>query len=293
MATQLWLPLGDEIVTFRRALGWVLESHECRPKTLLMHASHAGYLLDGAVEGGARFGDVDVRRIGYPEIVAWMKAERSRGLAKETCKKRLSTLRLALLECVARRVIERLPQWPKIRTDTRRSEGYWTYEQFQQAIAACDDDDLAAWITVGFFCGLHASDIDQFRWEDVHWARGTWTRRNSKTGVPPTELPLPAEFRTALVERQHRAGRHARQLVSTHPMGYPNRQLAEICDAAGVPRISTIGLRHSCESWLASRGVPTEGQVLWLGLTSPRMLAVYCHVSPARIAEFFPAAAVA
>lgn len=277
MPVQLCLPL-EEPRSLRRAFSWMLETIDCAAATRVMHAAHARYLLE-------YFGDRDVRAIGYPELRAYLRDERKRGLAKETVKKRLSTLKLALLEAVARRVLDRLPEWPRIRSDSRPKEAFWTREQLDQAVAACDDDELAAWIIVGWWLGLHASDIDRLRWVDVDLERGTWTRRNTKTAVPWAELPLPEAFRAWLRARREQLAPHPRDLVVGVRLGHPNSALRALCRRAGVPTISTIGLRHSCETHLEAQGTSELFQQTWLGLTSPRMLKRhYRHPTAAGLA---------
>jgi integrase len=53
-----------------------------------------------------------------------------------------------------------------------------------------------------------------------------------------------------------------------------------------VPRISTIGLRHSCASYLSAEGFSAALTQHWLGLTSERMIAKhYRHVSTVTVAS--------
>lgn len=285
---QLWLGL-DEPCSLRRAMQWMFETLDCAPATRRMHEAHARYLVDGCQRKGGRpgervgaIGDVDVRAIGYPELVAWFKRERARGMSKETCKKRLSTLRLALLEACARRIITQLPQWLEIKTDSRPKEEFWTYDEFKAVVALCADEQLEAYIWLGFWFGLHAYDLNRFRWDDVDLARGTWRRRNHKTKVREAELPLPDEMRAWLLERHGRTSPHPRDLVVGARLGYPNNELKSLSIRAGCKHvISTIGLRHSCESYLEERGTTELFQQTWLGLASPRMLKrVYRHITP-------------
>lgn len=272
MSTQLSLDLYEPC-RLRRALVLMLENFEGADGTREMHTCHARYLV-------AHFGDVDVRALGYPEILAWMRHERARGLAKETIKKRLATLKLALLEAIGRRALDRLPEWPVIRSDTRPTAGFWTPPQLGAATLACDDDDLRIWLTNGWWGGMHLSDLDRFRWGDVDLTRKTWTRRNTKTKVPPAELPMPDEWHGLLVARRELVAGHPRDLIAGHKMGNCNAELRALCTRADVPRISTIGLRHSCATYLHAEGYSAALSQHWLGLTSERMLQRhYRHVT--------------
>jgi integrase len=115
---------------------------------------------------------------------------------------------------------------------------------------------------------------------DVDLIRKTWIRRNTKSGVEPLELPLPERLWTVLHERKEALQPHPRDLIAGRSMGHPNRPLREICHRADVPLISPIGLRHSCETFLAERGTAELFQTTYLGLKSPRMLwRHYRHVT--------------
>lgn len=270
--TQLVLPLGERY-RLSTAFAWMLPTLDCELATRAMHGAHVRYLL-------AYFGDLDLRELRYAQVRAYVQAERARGLAKETIKKRLSTLKLALLEAVARGVIERLPEWPVIRSDTRPSLGYWTIADWRTAHELTDDDDLRTWIANGWWGGMHLSDLDRFRWGDVDLSAGTWIRRNTKTKAQPARLALPTEWRRVLEERRRHVAGHPRDLIAGHPMGNCNRELKELAARVGVPRISTIGLRHSCVTYLFESGCESAFVQHWTGLTSERMLQRhYRHVT--------------
>jgi len=267
-AIQLCLPINEPCL-LRTLLDEAIPLVQCKPATRAMHIVNAGLLL-------RYFGNVDVRTLGFAQLRGYLRDEVKRGLCKESVKKRLSTLKHAMLEAVARRVIERLPEWPQIRSDTRPKEAFWTIDELNAFVVECEDEDLAAWAIVGWWCGFHASDVDRFRWVDVDLERGVWTRRNSKTCVRWVELPIPDGFKVWLRERYLRLGPHPRDLVAAR-LGYPNAAIRRVCKRAGITVISTIGLRHSCETYLAEKGCNELFQQTWLGLTSPRMLRVYRH----------------
>jgi len=69
--------------------------------------------------------------------------------------------------------------------------------------------------------------------------------------------------------RRQRAPLPPRRAHLRSPARWPMR---EICHRADVPQLSLIGLRHSCETYLAERGCNVQFQVAWMGLKSPRML---------------------
>lgn len=264
----------------RQALSWMFETMECTMATRQMHADHARYLVKF-------FGDVDVATLGYPQLREYYFSEKARGIAKETIRKRLSTMKMALREAVAHGTLSRLPDWPVIASDTRPKEGYWTLVQWEAAHLACDDTDFRTWIANGWWLGLHTKDLNSFRWQDVDLVKATWVRRNSKTRIRPATLPLPYRLLEVLRERHAEMNPHPRDLVSWHSMGHPNREIKELARRAGVPVISPIeAARHSCETYLEECGTSELFQQHWLGLKSPRMLKrVYRHITDPTIGD--------
>lgn len=274
---QLELPALNQATGLRQALSWMLEEAEGSEWTRRMHADHARYLLK-------YFGDRPVQAIGYVAIREYYREEKRRGISKETIRKRVGTLRMALREAVAHGVIEHLPEEPVIRSDTRRKEGFWTLTEWEAAHLACDDEEFQTWVACNWWMGSRAADLDRLRWQDIDFVKGTWIRRSSKTGVKPAELPLPNRLLEILRERHERVQPHPRDLVTGQRMGHPNRALRALARRAGIPEISPSEAgRHSCETFLEESGVSKAMQLQWLGLTSEKMLKHYRHVTPATV----------
>lgn len=252
--------------TLRHALDHMLANAlECATDTRRMHMVHAKYLLVG-------FGDVPLAGITYAEIRRFYTAEQARGRSRETCRKRLSTLHMALSEAVRMGWLDKVPPWVVIKGDSKPRNTFWTMTQWEAAHLACDDDELRTWVAVAFWTGMHTSDLNRFRWQDVDLARRMWVRRNTKSKAKPLELPMPDRLWVLLQERHTLIQPHSRDLVSGRSMGHPNRVLRQLCHRADVPVVSPIDLRRSCESFLAERGTAELFQTTWLGLQGPRML---------------------
>lgn len=283
MYVQLELPKIHHCDSLRQSLAWLLESLECSTWTQKMHADHARYLL-------THFGDIPVTGITYAMLREYYRAELRRGRAKETIRKRLSTLKMALREAIAHGALERLPEFPVIKQQTNSKQGFWTRTQYEAIRLACDDEDLKAWIDVGWHTGMHTSDINRFRWQDVDLVRGTWVRRNTKNRVKPAVLKMPARMWELLKARHELLQPHPRDLVCGHNMGHPNRQLRELAERAGVPSISPIeATRHSCETEMERAGVSQAAQMLWLGLLTPKPLyRHYRHIANAESVTILP-----
>jgi integrase len=67
-----------------------------------------------------------------------------------------------------------------------------------------------------------------------------------------------------------------------------NRALAGACGAAGVPRVSSHGLRHTYVSWMIDEGHSADKIAFWIGDTPHTVRLVYSHMLEASSA---PAAA--
>jgi integrase len=251
----------------RAACNWLAETLDCEDWTRRMHADHCRYLL-------AYFGDRRVDDIRYAELIGYVRHELKRGLSKETVRKRLSTMKMAMREALAHGTLDRLPDFPVLRPQNHPRQGYWTKTQWDAANLACDgDEDFRTWVAVNWHTGMHSSDIDRFRWQDVDVVSKTWVRRNTKVKAEPKTLPLPDRLCGILRERRERLQPHPRDLVCGHPMGHPNRELRDLANRAGIPPITpTEAGRHSAETYLEECGATELFQMEWLGLKSPAML---------------------
>ena len=280
---QLELPGVSQAHGLRQAFAWLLESLDCTYWTRKMHADHGRLFVEGSILGRKKvppfYGDVDVRTLKLPQLRAYIDAEKRRGVAKETIRKRLSSLKMALREAVAHGVMERLPEWPVIRGDVNVKDAHWTRTQWEAVHLACDEDDMRTWIAMGWWLGLHTYDLNRYRWCDVDLVTGTWERRNHKTKIKPAVLPLPDRLLAILRERFEAKQPHKRDLIAGN-LGNPNRPLRAIAERAEVPRISPIGLRHSCATYLAEVGSGEMFSMHWMGLKTEQPLKRhYRHVT--------------
>jgi integrase len=283
---QLDLPGLSTSGHLKEVLAWMLahELGDCAAATRRMHSDHARYLLD-------HFGDVSLATIRYPQLLEYKEAMlrgdgRAKGLARETIRKRLNTLHLAFHSALRRDLIEKVPPWLTIKSDTRPSERFWTLEQWRAVDAVCDDEELRIWIAVGWWTGMHNSDLDRFRWDDVDLFKRTWVRRCTKNRrrVGPLVLPLPRHLHEILLARFGRLQPHPRDLVAGRRLGYPNRAVRAMATRAGVPEISPKDFRHSCVTFLFESGCDEKFISSWTGHTTVRMANnVYRHQTPTTI----------
>lgn len=169
---------------------------------------------------------------------------------------------------------------------------------------------LALGARIGEIAGLTPYDIDLDRQRVTirrRYYRGT-VRATKNHHLRTLELPsmvLPtverlirgagnAEPIPPLEDREHDATPFLRRwLIQTSTGRPPNdsafdKALAKACAVAGVPRVSSHGLRHTYVSWMIDEGHSADKIAFWIGDTPATVRAVYAHMLEASSA---PAAA--
>lgn len=254
---------------------------ECAAATREMHARHGVYLVQF-------FGDVPIWSLRYQDILRYKRHELQRGRARETVRKRLNTLSMAMRSAIRRELMDKEPPFPEIKSDTKPSARFWTIAQWEASDAIHDDEEFRIWCALGWWTGMHSSDIDRLRWDDVDLWKKTWVRRCTKNAkrVEPRALPLPDRLHAILAERFGRMQPHPRDLVCGRRMGHPNRALKAIAARAGVPEISPKDFRHSCVTFLFESGCDEKFVAEWTGHATPRMpQTTYRHSTAETIAR--------
>lgn len=262
--------------TLFECMTWLIDHDlDCKKPTREMHAGHARNLYKF-------FGnDRPISSIRYPDLKKYYEEETKRGISRETVRKRLYTLKMAMQSAQRREVMKApLPPWIIIKQKPRKRDRFWTLQEWEAADRHCDDEEFRIWVACGFWTGMHTSDLNRFRWQDIDLFKNSWIRRCTKSDVPAMVLPLPARFQKILVERYGRVQPHWRDLVAGRDMGHPHRTMEELCSRAGVRDISPIGLRHSCVTFLFESGCSPKFVQDWMGHTTQRMTQnVYLHAT--------------
>lgn len=133
--------------------------------------------------------------------------------------------------------------------------------------------------------------------------RATKNHRHRVLDLPRTARPTverlvrlaaPAPPIPALDDREWPARPYDRQWLIQTSTGRPpelsayNRALAEACAAAGAPRMTSHGLRHTYVSWMLDDGHSADQVAFWIGDVPATVQKVYAHMLEAGSA---PAAA--
>jgi len=264
---QLELSLDKE-GTLYEALTWTIDHRECSDATKAQHRDHRRWLIDW-------FGDVALPLVTFAKVTEYISSENARGIMRATVKKRLVTLRMALEDAYRRGLLPHtVDWWPDIESDSRPGEDIWTYDQYRQGRLAFEPGQRIG-IDILFWTGMHDSDVRRWRRSDVDLARNMWRRYNTKSKADPTWLPLPEEFRRILEDHFVAEGLSSPALkIAPLWWSSPIKPMGRVCHRAGLPRITQLGLRRSCVSYIFELAVGKQGKnpdetaefvALWLG----------------------------
>lgn len=238
--------------------------------------------------------------------------EKKKTLKPSTLRRIGAPLQMALKAGVRWKLIPRSPWEDAEKPSVPKAEvAVWTEDQAHAFFAhhgpeGTQHPDRALWLVL-CFCELRISEALALRWEDLDWERSilhvertlTKTREDrTAIGTPKTDKSRRAlHMAPVVVEalRAHRARQNARRLAlgpawvdggwvfdngtGKRLHGESARARFEAAQrAAGVPRITPHGLRHSGATMEARAGVPIHVLQHRLGHASPLMTAgTYSH----------------
>jgi integrase len=202
-----------------------------------------------------------------------------------TLRKRLSTLRAAMLLAHRRRELARVPAFPEVLAPRPpRSPVLVSAEQARTLFESLPRH-RAEWYWIALWTAQHASDVERMTWADVDLAANTMLVRNTKNRMPELRVRIPRPLREVLEEMHQRDNpRHGDPLVRP----WPSRKttLPRHCRRCGLPELNATALRHTCLSWIVRRTGITPAACRFAGHTSPAMMArTYAHALPAQLEE--------
>ena len=172
---------------------------------------------------------------------------------------------------------------------------FLTREQAAALIAAAPAGLWRAMITVALRTGMRFSELIALQWNDIDWTRGAHgmvtVRRARVRGVlgPPKSnrvryLALTSDAASEL-RRIAPVGNRGEIPVLTFEGRWVRydtawKHLRQICDAAGIDRVSWHDLRHSFASHLVSANAPIKAVQELLGHATIDMTLRYTHLEP-------------
>jgi len=288
---------------------WITARRDLRPSTAKAYREHVTNYLVPAL-GTVLLRDLRVRHVDafLSELI---RPERERPLSAATVRRIYATLRKALNDAVARRLIAYNPALHvHLPREWRDPVQVWTPEQVAHFLDAAEDDRLHALFHLVAMTGLRRGEVIGLRWSDVDLEQGSLHVAQAAVqfggrvviGPPKTRsgrrlVPLDALTVQVLRDHQRRQQQDRRHwgpawqdtgLVFTREDGsllspeLVSRRFRHISQQAGLPVIRFHDLRHTSASLALAAGVAMKVVSDRLGHSTTGITAdLYTHVSPA------------
>jgi len=263
-------------------------------------------------------GAVRVDRLDRADVARWLDAMAAGGeLSRRSIQIMRMVLRAALADAVESGQLRRSPAarvgMPRqvAKADREREADAWTEDEVQRFLASIAEHRWAAPIQLCVHYGLRRSELLGLRWSDIDLDKGLvrierglvevhgerqWTdAKNARSRRPVPIDPamaaaLAAHRRFQLEERLAAGPRWIDEdLVVATKSGSPvspvnfNRTLQRLVVAAGVPRLTSHGLRHTAATHMV-RHADDIGEIRaaadLLGHSPDMLMRTYAHALP-------------
>lgn len=256
-----------------------------------------------------RIGHIALADLTPQTLQRWLN-ELSKTHAPATVRHARHLLAAALNQAVAWRLLPRSPLvGTKLPAGRAEPKPVWSATDARRFLAVADADPEAALWRLLLDGGLRIGEALALRWADVDFAAGVVLVRRTLTRDRAGRLAFGADAKTSAgrravalsaaamaVLRAQRTAQTTRRLAAPHwaaldlvcdggmgQMRHPDlvrRRLPALCAAAGVPRLSPHGLRHTSITLLMLAGVPLKVIAARSGHRSIATTAdIYAHVS--------------
>jgi integrase len=280
---QLDLVAPSQVVTLRGAAeGWRLGSQDAHTEG--GRTWRAQYTAAVVRElGGERLSSFEPPG-GNVRVVEYHRRLVAKGLGPKTIKNRLSILGRILRHAAEHAELSGLPVMPVIRGAGEAAEFPVIQESDLRAVRALvlrwvTDPrrawQRATWLSVAFYCGLHAADVARFSLGDlVSWPPVGWIRRNTKSSrfVPPAQMPIAPQLAVDLVDAARVLGMRPSGGWTGGPWRGYARLLGRVARELGTPIPTGRVLRRSCVWGLAASGWSERECAEFLGHVDQRMI---------------------
>ena len=289
---------------------WIAGKVEIGAKTRAQYEWAAGHIKAG-------LGGLSLDQVDRDDVAAWLESLASGGqLSRQSIVACRMVLRAAMADAVDEGLMRRSPAArvavPKlvVKGGLQREQPAWGEEEITRFIAAADDHRWAAGLRLAVLYGLRRSELIALRWDDIDLDAGTvrideglievrgvatWTEGKSARSrrLIPMDSTMRKHFRARraaqLREQAAAASWEANDLVFTTFSGacvqprFFDRELERVIVAAGVPRLTSHGLRHTAATHMV-RQATDLGELRAvadiLGHSPEMLLRVYAHTLP-------------
>lgn len=290
---------------------WLIARTDVSPKTKEQYVWAAGHIKAGL--GGIRLDQLD-----RADVAAWLDGlARGGQLARQSIITCRMVLRATLADAVDEGLLRRSPAarvaMPRqVAKPTRKREvEAWTDEQVDVFLDALIGHRWAAPLRLAVLYGPRRSEVLALRWDDIDVdaltitideglvkLRGgsTWTEtKNARSRrtipVDPVTMRAFQAHRAAQLEARLALGPawHDETLVVATSVGTPvnpdnfDRDLERIIRSAGLPRLTSHGLRHTAATHMTRRAADVgelRAAADVLGHSPEMLMKVYAHTLP-------------
>ena len=187
----------------------------------------------------------------------------------------------------------------------------YSLDQFNALMAVVDDERDRFMLTLFFYYGLRCGELMGLKWSDFDGKKLHIRRSVSRRGYgcagqaitsPKTQnsirdypiLGVVKPYLESLPRDDEWCFPKGRQCkskdASTIGHSEVRRRIDKYIKAAGLPHMNVHGFRHSCVSYLLSKGMSYRTVARWVGDTEAVVLQTYSHLLPSEkdeIAKFF------
>lgn len=229
-------------------------------------------------------GDVDLATLRPGHIKKLLKDLKDSGQSASTTHRVMAILRTCLRQAI---VNEHLASDPTIgqklpKRETTKAKA-WSSEDLKTFLEAARESGLWTLFLVAATTGARLGELRKLRWEDVDLNARTISVQSGKTEAAARTITLAEDVADVLKAQQQDSGLVWGGIHQTTI----RRQFEAIIKAAGLPRITFHGLRHTFASVSLQEGVPLTVVSQKLGHSSPHItLKVYAHCLPSDEAKW-------
>jgi len=131
------------------------------------------------------------------------------------------------------------------------------------------DPRIYLYCLFGFHAGLRRGEILGLKWRDLDAVnnriniRRTYRKDPTKSGKS-RQVPISEDLENALNDAGYTT-RKSDRYVFEHILHHPNLELAALCEEAGVPIITSQGMRHTFATLALESGISPKTVQIWLG----------------------------